>query len=268
MEYWIATFKVPLGVLATLIPIIAVLANQHRSIQNAEAMKIALSNNRISNHYKNIEAFEDYIQKGISKYEGHILFRVDPRPLYNKLYPNSRDGDIDSPDKDIVSCLLSQSKIIVSLMLHWNVDNKSEILEVSLGKMFASLIPILTKLDGAINYHNHNNSFFNRLDKYGEVYKAHKKDLDEKVLSAALGELAGHFMFYEYLLVFDGKAYSCERSAFRFYHAFVWSVKGLVDNNQLNMVMEQGKKVSSVVSMYYSTLEGHPQHQDNVNNSV
>lgn len=112
-------FKVPIGILATLIPAVALLAANHRSEQAKEQMRLAAAQNIFANHYKHLEEFEDYCEsrldhiekinarniesyaksalKGLAKdlpLPGH----VDPyerRVLYRKIFPKSRKGDFE-----------------------------------------------------------------------------------------------------------------------------------------------------------------------------
>jgi hypothetical protein len=112
-------FKVPIGILATLIPAVALLAANHRSEQAKEQMRLAAAQNIFANHYKHLEEFEGYCESRLDHIEkineknreiydksnlkdvakdlplpGH----VDPyerRALYRKIFPNSRKGDFE-----------------------------------------------------------------------------------------------------------------------------------------------------------------------------
>lgn len=112
-------FKVPIGILATLIPAVALLAANHRSEQAKEQMRLAAAQNIFANHYKHMEEFEDYCEsrldhiekikaKNIETYDKSALKgfvkdlplpgHVDPyerRVLYRKIFPKSRRGDFE-----------------------------------------------------------------------------------------------------------------------------------------------------------------------------
>lgn len=84
-------FKVPIGILALIIPIVALLAANHRSEQTKQQIKAALDQNKISNHFKNLLEFERYCRDVINKPKQCI---TDIRTAYNIVYPNSREGNI------------------------------------------------------------------------------------------------------------------------------------------------------------------------------
>lgn len=58
-----SVLKVPLAILALLIPSIAILAANHRSVQSAEMMKLTQAQNTFSNYYKHREEFGKHIEK-------------------------------------------------------------------------------------------------------------------------------------------------------------------------------------------------------------
>ncbi|WP_419243569.1 hypothetical protein ACN08P_19880 [Photobacterium leiognathi subsp. mandapamensis] len=87
---FIVIYRVPLSILALIIPIIALLAANHRSEQTREQIRLANDQNNFSNYYKHIEEFEKYSSK-IST-ENKIEFK-STRKLYKKLFPNARNGD-------------------------------------------------------------------------------------------------------------------------------------------------------------------------------
>ncbi|MGJ3255516.1 MAG: hypothetical protein ACFE0K_04260 [Alcanivorax sp.] len=85
----IEVYRFPLGVLALLIPIIAVLGVNHRSEQTRVQIKITSSQNNFSNHFKHLEEFIKY-------YDSHLdgmVTDLSPRELHFHLFPRSRNGD-------------------------------------------------------------------------------------------------------------------------------------------------------------------------------
>jgi hypothetical protein len=83
-------FKVPLGTLALLIPIMALLATNHRSVQTKEQIRISNLQNNFINHFKRVEEFEKYCKREGS----HASNRVtNARSLYSVIYPESMNGD-------------------------------------------------------------------------------------------------------------------------------------------------------------------------------
>jgi hypothetical protein len=91
----ILIFKFPLGFLATLIPLIALMNANHRSEQTKAQILYTESQATFSNYYKHIEEFEKYI-------DTHLENRVSissKRDLHYKLYPNARQGDFNIDDE-------------------------------------------------------------------------------------------------------------------------------------------------------------------------
>ncbi|GAC33194.1 hypothetical protein [Paraglaciecola polaris] len=62
-NYFVVAFKVPLGVLALIIPIGAVYAVNHRSAISIEQMRLSSEQNKFSNYYKHKEEFSAFIKK-------------------------------------------------------------------------------------------------------------------------------------------------------------------------------------------------------------
>lgn len=66
-------FKVPLGLFAMLIPVIAVYAANHRSEQTKRQISLSKEQNNFINYYKHIEEFEKYTGRlGLNKYVSNI----------------------------------------------------------------------------------------------------------------------------------------------------------------------------------------------------
>ncbi len=88
-NHTIVVFRVPLAILALIIPIVALLAANHRSEQTKEQIRVANEQNSFSNYYKHIEEFEKYLNKIWDK-KSHTS---SPRKLHKVLFPNARYGD-------------------------------------------------------------------------------------------------------------------------------------------------------------------------------
>ncbi|EHD2271247.1 TPA: hypothetical protein ACMDWR_003646 [Vibrio cholerae] len=85
----VVVFRVPLAILALIIPIVALLAANHRSVQTKEQIRVANEQNNFSNYYKHIEEFEKYLNKIWDKKS----YTSSPRKLHKVLFPNARHGD-------------------------------------------------------------------------------------------------------------------------------------------------------------------------------
>lgn len=82
-------YRLPLGVLASLIPLLALVAANHRSIQSAANLKAQLANNAFTNYYKHLEEFMKAAEKLHNDFHKH----VDVRVLHRNLYPDAPSGD-------------------------------------------------------------------------------------------------------------------------------------------------------------------------------
>lgn len=112
----IEIYKFPLGVLALLIPVIAVLGVNHRSEQTRVQIEITSSQNNFSNHFKHLEEFIKY-------YDAHLdgmVTGLSPRELHLRLFPGSRIGnysineEIGESIKTCFYCIKKAAKPLVN----------------------------------------------------------------------------------------------------------------------------------------------------------
>ncbi|MBY7846727.1 hypothetical protein KW417_14380 [Vibrio fluvialis] len=84
-------FKVPLGFSALIIPIVALLAANHRSEQTKKQIEVTNKQNCFSNYYKHLEEFEKHFQK----YESvnRNMTRLDSRHMHGLMFPRALEGD-------------------------------------------------------------------------------------------------------------------------------------------------------------------------------
>ncbi|HCS66478.1 MAG TPA: hypothetical protein DIW64_21740 [Cellvibrio sp.] len=107
-------FKVPLAMLALLIPCVAVLATNHRSEQNKAAMALAKEQNEFANHYKHIEEFEKHC-KSVAEYFDNEKYFINGRSLYHHVFeltPNK----VGRLKKDIVDRAHNFSTLFIDAM--------------------------------------------------------------------------------------------------------------------------------------------------------
>jgi len=129
----LSIFKVPLGILALSIPIIALLATNHRSVQSVEQIKVAEAQNNFSNSFKHLEEFNKYMEDVIKC--NWLTTVKDNFAIHRKLFPNVRNGDyrIDDDIKnkliniydDLVEIFESPEKFSFSKEMIWNVYEKN-----------------------------------------------------------------------------------------------------------------------------------------------
>lgn len=82
-------FKVPLGIMALIIPIVALLAANHRSEQTKEQMRLTSENNDFSNFYKHTAEFESYL---LEHSEEKIKISL-PRKFHRLAFPDAKRGN-------------------------------------------------------------------------------------------------------------------------------------------------------------------------------
>ena len=147
---FISIFKVPIGILAAAIPIVAVYATNHRSEQTKKQIEIANSQNNFINHFKHIEEFEKYID---SHFHEPVTQLTSARKTYNKLFPNSREGNftlsegilnkIEEDSQEIVTCLIEVNESNINSIsdpevIFTEVERKAEMLLNDLGVFYKS----------------------------------------------------------------------------------------------------------------------------------
>ncbi|MEI8703997.1 hypothetical protein [Pseudoalteromonas sp. B62] len=88
---FVEIYKIPLGVLALLFPLVALVASNHRSRQSAAQIKLGKSQNIFSNFYKHKESFHEVIDRMEKKFD--IRF-FDPDVIYTSLFPNNSPTSI------------------------------------------------------------------------------------------------------------------------------------------------------------------------------
>ncbi|MCH5651191.1 hypothetical protein [Pseudomonas syringae] len=117
-------FKVPLGLLAVAIPLIALLAANHRSVQSKAQMELTQfqinltqTNNYINNYYKHVDEFQKYLGShhfGFTEEKEGQPKVAYPRKLHKALFPEAKMG-ILTVDKEFVLTFLSDLEKILSL---------------------------------------------------------------------------------------------------------------------------------------------------------
>ncbi len=111
-NFFLAEYKMPLGILALIIPIVALYAAAHRSAQTTEQIRITNSQNLFSNYYKHIEEFEKYIEIMVI---GDLVRVFDIRRLHRALYPNAKSGDY-STDQNIAALVFSEVRNVIQMI--------------------------------------------------------------------------------------------------------------------------------------------------------
>lgn len=115
-NHFIFVFRFPLGILAMIIPIVALLAANHRSEQTKEQIKATGLQNNFSNYYKHLEEFVKYSQANLKDIKD-----LDFRLIHKKIYPNSQEGDYEIC-RELFQALESSSTLISEISDNYPKD--------------------------------------------------------------------------------------------------------------------------------------------------
>ncbi|WP_318438316.1 hypothetical protein [Photobacterium leiognathi] len=130
-NHFISVFRFPLAIAALIIPVVALLAANHRSEQTKEQIKVTNSQNIFSNYYKHMEEFTKYLLPRVDK-------EVDLRFAHSKFFPDSSLGDYAISSK-LVSLLSELGNVAKEVLEQYPIDfNQS--LDIELKKKYYVLI--------------------------------------------------------------------------------------------------------------------------------
>lgn len=87
---FISIFRFPLGILTLIIPIVALLAANHRSEQTKEQIRVTADQNNFANYYKHLEEFVKYVDK-----QECAEYTSGARYIHKMLYPDAQLGRYD-----------------------------------------------------------------------------------------------------------------------------------------------------------------------------
>jgi hypothetical protein len=109
---FLTIFALPIGVAGLSIPLVAVCASQHRSVQSAAQIEAANSQNLLTNYYKHLEEFKKYLEDEASK---DLSMKISNRKLHRAVYTDIKIG-IDRPSEDFLNELASSQKHLDDLI--------------------------------------------------------------------------------------------------------------------------------------------------------
>lgn len=115
---FISIFRFPLGIAALIIPMVALLAANHRSEQTKEQIRVTNAQNVFSNYYKHIEEFIKYLSDGVGK-------SFDLRFVHSNVYPDASLGDysISSNLRELTEAL---DKLPCDILKNYQGDTQGE----------------------------------------------------------------------------------------------------------------------------------------------
>jgi hypothetical protein len=164
-----------LAIAALIIPIVALLAANHRSEQTKEQIRVTNAQNVFSNYYKHIDEFNKYLSSRVDK-------EVDLRFSHSNIYPYASMGDYSLSEKLI--SLLSRLDGLPRDLLNNQAEDSSEPLNIEIRKKYIRLIQEL------YGYVYRDSKYFNKYiipedeGNYDETYLFQSKSLINRVFNA------------------------------------------------------------------------------------
>lgn len=134
-------FKVPLGILALVFPLVALAASSHRSEQSKKQIIISESQNSFANYYKHLEEFDKIV---IKLKQSFGLGDFNNRYLYELLFPGNSPGYVitvsHGKEGELNSAILTIAKVLNEKVD--NIDkykNENETLMLNIESFFGLL---------------------------------------------------------------------------------------------------------------------------------
>ncbi|ELV8587877.1 hypothetical protein ACWOVX_000954 [Vibrio vulnificus] len=165
---FISIFRFPLSILALIIPVVALLAANHRSEQTKEQIRVSNYQNVFQNYYKHLDEFIKY-----SDAQNHELV-CSPRHIHRLLFPDAASGKFELDQRFIEKVEERLSAILTEIGRSYDISSantnltatqtqKRELLEfcLSLGVTNA----LVDKFDAKIRNAVHN-QYGNLVVKY------------------------------------------------------------------------------------------------------
>jgi hypothetical protein len=130
-------FKFPIAILASLIPLIAILAANHRSEQQRESIRLSQNQNTFSNYYKHVEEFEKHIKRILDE---TAELEISSRRLYSSIFKRSKVGiyNVEKEAAEGIYQLISLFKLNVKSLASNDTDDVLEFL-VAIDEAFSKL---------------------------------------------------------------------------------------------------------------------------------
>lgn len=123
MNNFLQMFKLPLGIASLALPIVAVVAANHRSMQTAQQIKAQNSQNIFSNHLEH----KDFFAKFIDERKPFGSLTIQTARLYEALFPKAVDGDL-KPNQALFREILTDVRytlIAISHQISANISTKN-----------------------------------------------------------------------------------------------------------------------------------------------
>lgn len=125
MDNFLNLFKLPIGLASLALPITAVVAANHRSMQTAQQIKSQDSQNIFANHLEHRKHFLEFMGEN----EPFKNIKINRSKIYDSFFPSAVDGDL-SPDKNTLNfSMTALQDINITIKEHLKkTDEKTKIL--------------------------------------------------------------------------------------------------------------------------------------------
>lgn len=159
---FLSLFRFPLGMLGMIIPIVALLAANHRSEQTKEQIRVTGLQNNFSNYYKHMEEFCKYFESR-NKPGIHSL---NTRYIHGKIYPKLQQTGDFSICNELLRLIESVSQIPTRIHekyphdLNEEIDDKDKYKYIELITSLTSYLdPDVEKYKRKLNLENESKSY-------------------------------------------------------------------------------------------------------------
>lgn len=170
---FISIFRFPLGIAALIIPMVALLAANHRSEQTKEQIRVTNAQNVFSNYYKHIEEFIKYL-------DGRVVKDIDLRFVHNKIFPKAAEGDYSLDDRFLLS-LYNLDELPALLLKYYPSDSSekmsSGIININDHNLMKVLSFIYREPNDCIHY-----TYYEKESTHGNTYLFMSKSLIKSTL--------------------------------------------------------------------------------------
>lgn len=139
-NYFVSVFRFPLGILTLIIPIVALLAANHRSEQTKEQIRITGIQNNFANYFKHLEEFIKHLEKQPKPKD-----IAGGRYIHKMIYPNSQFGNYEI-NKVLIDAWESSKSLTLELFNNYPTDYMKGIGEEKLDEYISNVMTLTSHL--------------------------------------------------------------------------------------------------------------------------
>lgn len=201
-NYFISIFRFPLSILALIIPLVALLAANHRSEQTKEQISVTAEQNKFANYYKHIEEFVRYCSS-LKK-----LDSFKARYIHKNIFPEADDGEYHVAP-DLLNVIIVANELPNKLMNNFPSEPEQEMSDKEYNEYINTLSILTLYLDS-------DESYFHPTEKFDDLYVYTKGYVNRSVN-----------LIESYKEVLDTLELACEFSKYHENHAMNPVIKNL-----------------------------------------